>query len=114
MLGVVVILLLSWLLIKYQEDNGCVFAFTNTMSSNYPPLTKTATLIQKHIIRPHSDNDQDQQRIPKLIIQTNERDQIPLHMLNTIEETTHQNSEYSYWFFNSTERREFIAEHMSI
>lgn len=51
------------------------------------------------------------QKIPRVIYQTHEKDDIPEAMREAMETILSLNQEYDYKYFNSSERRKFIEEH---
>jgi len=53
------------------------------------------------------------QKIPKIIAQTNERDEVPERMFNAMQTILEKNPEYQYYYFNAVERRKFISNHYS-
>jgi mannosyltransferase OCH1-like enzyme len=53
------------------------------------------------------------QLISYIIHQTNEHDTLPADMVMAIDTIIEKNPEYSYRYYNGTERRDFLVKHMS-
>lgn len=66
-------------------------------------LIKHDTMIKRNIIG-------SSQKIPKIIIQTNESKYIPIKMKKAIDSIIRDNPEYDYLYFDAKARREFIKK----
>ena len=62
----------------------------------------------KHKNRHDSDKNNIKQRIPKIIIQTNELDEVPYDMYKAMKGIIKHNPEYEYFYYNADDRRQFI------
>ena len=100
-------------ILRFDEENGWesfeiaidddeTFTISESTISNATYIFKTQTDL-------HFINTDNEQKIPKRIIQTHETEAYKdIYHKNAVESLKNLNPEYEYVFFNSTERRQFL------
>ena len=72
------------------------------------PIVASATKWDGRSYQPRMVNLGLNQKIPQRIIQTNERDDVPVEMANATESIISNNPEYDYWYFNDQQAKQYL------
>lgn len=109
--GLVVIVVLALLITQQQGINGytadvCPLSMNRKDPDPVPIEERTLLPISKHIL-PRSSIDTPQ-KIPRRIVQTNEKDVVPSAMKEAIDKLLSLNPEYEYFYFTDQDAMEFI------
>lgn len=107
---IVVLLVVCWI-VYYSDFNRDTFGTFNIHNNVH--FTLKAIQHRSPIAEILSDSDNSKscrQRIPLLIIQTNEKDEIPRGMYSATKTILDYNPEYAYTYFNDSAARKFIID----
>ncbi len=66
------------------------------------------TVVKKESYSPPVMSDRRVQLIPRIIVQTNEKDYIPKDMKKAMDKLIQDNPEYVYYYFNNANAEKFI------
>lgn len=94
---------------RFQENCPGFIGLPNELSVNVPLDDRICCSVTKHRSALH--RPEREQRIPKVIYQTHERDEIPVGMRSAMKSILEKNPTYEYFYYNAKERRTFIKQH---
>ena len=99
------------LILYFLRGKVETFMYNNLCPKRVMPPKEKQIVVKLEKTRPSSDADQKIRKIPYIIMQTNEKDEVPKAMANAIESIKERNVDCDYFYFTDEDAKDYLAKH---